>query len=123
MFSRFSVVPLRLRPWAAAAALVNAPAVIADGFLNGQYILPTPLTLSVPFVVPVLGVLPESITLLNNVPFNGLLHPLGPITADAPLPAPLSGSLHVTTNGTEVGGLIPALLDYYPRLFANAIGA
>ncbi|MGB9222780.1 MAG: PE family protein, partial [Mycobacterium sp.] len=107
---------------AAVAAVVNSPAVVLDGFLNGQYILPTPLTLTVPFVLAGV-VVPESITLLNNVPFNGLLHPLERITADAPLPAPLSGTLNVTTNGTEVGGLIPALLNYYPRLFADAIGA
>ncbi|ORC14154.1 hypothetical protein B1T46_28800, partial [Mycobacterium kansasii] len=106
----------------ALTALVDAPAVIADGFLNGQYVLPTPLTLTVPFVVPLIGVVPETITLQNNVPFNGILHPLERITAIAP--NPLSGGmLNVTTNGTQIGGIVPALLNYWPQQLANAIGA
>ncbi|ARG83116.1 hypothetical protein B1T52_27830, partial [Mycobacterium kansasii] len=107
---------------AALTVLVDAPAVIADGFLNGQYVLPTPLTLTVPFVVPLVGVVPQTITLQNNVPFNGILHPLERITAIAPNPL-TGGMLNVTTNGTEIGGIVPALLNYWPQQLANAIGA
>jgi hypothetical protein len=89
----------------AAAALINAPAALANGFLNGQATLP--LTVS-------LGGL-ESITL---VPLGGLLTPL----QVASLNVPLLGAT-VQLSGTTFGGLLPGLLSFLPDELARAIGA
>ena len=88
-----------------AAALINAPAAVANGFLNGQATLP--LTVS-------LGGL-ESITL---VPLGGLLTPL----QFASLNVPLLGAT-VQLSGTTFGGLLPGLLSFLPDELARAIGA
>jgi hypothetical protein len=89
----------------AAAALINAPAAIANGFLNGQATLP--LTVS-------LGGL-ESITL---VPLGGLLTPLQVASLNIPL---LGGTVQL--SGTTFGGLLPGLLSFLPDELARAIGA
>jgi hypothetical protein len=89
----------------AAAALINAPAALANGFLNGQATLP--LTMS-------LGGL-ESITL---IPLGGLLTPLQVASLNVPL---LGGTVQL--SGTTFGGLLPGLLSFLPDELARAIGA
>jgi PE family protein len=89
-------------PLAAFTAFVNAPANIANAFLNGQQ------TLSVPLPVP---------GLTANIPFSGLLVPAQPFTTTASL----FGN-PVTITGPPVGGIIPALLEYTPQLLASAFG-
>jgi len=94
-------------PVAAAVALIDAPANIANGLLNGQE------TLSLNLPLPGLSVTAE-------VPFTGLLVPLQPITATATGPTlPLLNT--VTVTGPPAGGLIPALVNYVPGLLATAL--
>lgn len=95
----------------AADALVNAPAVIANGFLNGQ------MTQPVSFDA---GGYPVTI----NYPLDGLLVPVTPYTASVTV---MIGSIPITTSatvgGTPLSGLVPALMTYVPEQLAKAIGA
>jgi hypothetical protein len=93
-------------PPAALTALIDAPANIANAFLNGEQTLP--LTLPVP-----------GLSLTADVPFAGLLVPLQPFTATAMLPGnPLLQT--VTITGPPVGGLVPTLVEFAPELLASA---
>lgn len=92
-------------PLAALAAVVDAPANIADAFLNGETTLPVPLG--------------SGLTL--DLPFSGLLAPLQPFSTTATLPGnPVFQS--VTITAPPIGGLVPALLQYTPLLLASALG-
>jgi hypothetical protein len=94
---------------AAATAFVDAPANIANAFLNGEQTLPMRLPL-------------PGQPLTADVPFGGLLVPLQPFTTTAALPGnPLLQT--VTITGPPVGGLVPALLEYTPQLLTSAFGA
>jgi hypothetical protein len=90
---------------AAAAALLDAPAVVANGFLNGQTLISLPpLTVNITAGgVPLL-----TITSTAELPLGGLLTPLSPVV-DSVL-GPL--------QGTQIGGLIPGLLSFGPELAA-----
>ncbi|MGV7254689.1 PE family protein [Mycobacterium persicum] len=95
-------------PVGAATALFGAPAHIVDGFLNGHQSLSTQLLL-------------PGLTVTANVPLNGLLGPLEPLTATATLPGlPLLNTLTVT--GSHFGGLVPTLLEYVPELLVTSLG-
>ena len=85
---------------AAAAAVLDAPAVFANGFLNGQVTLP-------------LNVDAIGLTTTLNLPLDGILVPPAFYTA--------STSIGVVT-GTRIGGIIPGLLNYLPEALAAAIG-
>jgi len=92
-------------PAAAAIVLADAPANVANAFLNGQETLS--LALSVP-----------GLSLSADVPFSGLLAPLQLPTVTGTLP--FSSLLNtVTITGPPVGGLIPALVEYAPELIAT----
>ncbi|MFV8320507.1 PE family protein [Mycobacterium sp. 23] len=96
----------------AAAAILGAPATVANGFLNGQTMLPLNAGVSFPGGSGVLN----STTYL---PLGGILTPLqgGELVTDITpgVPFPLGGA--------EFGGIIPGLLTYLPEQFAQAIGA
>lgn len=91
----------------AAAAVFQAPAVVADGFLNGQ--------MTVPLNVNALGF---ATTL--NIPLSGIL--VNPsayaATADAGFGVPING----VVTGTPLGGIVPGLLSFLPRELASALG-
>jgi hypothetical protein len=89
-------------PLAAFAAFVDAPANIANAFLNGQQTLPVQLAPG----------------LTADVPFSGLLVPMQPFATTASL---LGNP--ITVSGPPVGGLLPALLEYTPQLLASAFGS
>ena len=95
----------------AASALVDAPAVITDGFLNGQMTLPIHVDA---------GGYPVTI----NLPLDGLLVPVTPYTASVTV---MIGTIPFTTTatvgGTPLSGLVPALITYVPDQLAKAIGA
>jgi PE family len=94
------------KPLAAVTVLVDAPANIANAFLNGEQ------TVSVPL---------PGLPLTVVVPLSGLLVPLQPFTTTATLVGnPLLQT--VTITGPPVGGLVPALLEYTPLLLASAFG-
>lgn len=88
----------------AAAALINTPAAVANGFLNGQATLPLSLCVG--------GL--QSITL---IPLGGLLTPL----QVASLNVPLLGAT-VPLAGTTFGGLLPGLLTFLPDELARVLG-
>ncbi|MGZ4582869.1 MAG: PE family protein [Mycobacterium sp.] len=95
----------------AAAALIDAPAVIANGFLNGQ----ETLTLTLPTS---LSPLPFTSSLTATIPLGGLLVPLQPVTGSAVvLGVPFPPQ---TLPGTEFGGFLPGLYSASEQL-ATAI--
>lgn len=89
----------------ATTALLDAPAVVGNAFLNGQS--------TFPLTIDALGI-PTTL----NLPLDGILVPPGPYTATIPL---LGVTAPVT--GTPLGGIVPALLDFLPEQLAEAIGA
>ncbi|BBZ44383.1 PE family protein [Mycobacterium parmense] len=91
----------------AAAALIDAPAVVANGFLNGQTTVPLSFNLA--------G-FPSTI----NLPLNGLLVPTTPYTAAVTLGPPF-GTVTVPAGGTPLSGLAQGLLNYLPEQLALAI--
>jgi hypothetical protein len=102
---------------AAAATILDAPAVVTNGFLNGQAIpfgggnfidaliaLP-PLTATATIGgVPIL-----TLTESAELPVGGLLTPLSPV---------FLGDGGGAIGGTQIGGLIPGLLSFGPELAA-----
>lgn len=111
---------------AAFAALVDAPAYIADGFLNGQATFPYALNLS-SITGPAVADL-VNVTVVANMPLDGLLHPPGyyPVTATV---TALGGTvlpplaLNLGVGSTPFSGLLPFLVNYAPQQLAQAIGA
>ncbi|OBI97139.1 hypothetical protein A5660_07120 [Mycobacterium alsense] len=110
----------------AFAALIDAPAVIADGFLNGQATFPYALNLS-SLTGPAAGSI-ANVTVVGNFPLDGLLHPPGyyPVTAtvtllDNTVLPPIDVSLGA--GSTPFSGLLPLLVNYAPQQLAQAIGA
>jgi|SRR5271169_1607210 len=101
---------------AAAAAILDAPAFMANGFLNGTAVVTLPST---DLTVIVLGVLPVPTVSTVQIPLGGLLTPLSFPTATAT--TALLGTTPVDiVGGTPVGGLIPAMLSVDSQL-AQAI--
>ncbi|BBZ44384.1 PE family protein [Mycobacterium parmense] len=84
---------------AALASVLDAPAAVANGFLNGQALLNLP-----PLTVNVGNLLVTTTT--ASLPLGGLFTPLSPVVSD--VLGPLAG--------TQIGGIIPALLDFRSQL-------
>jgi hypothetical protein len=92
-------------PVGALEAVLDAPAVVANGFLNGQATLP--------LTIDALGI-PTTL----NIPLDGILAPTGPYTATIPL----LGGGPFPVIGTPLGGALPGFLNYLPEQIAEAIG-
>ena len=90
----------------AAEAVLDAPAAMANGFLNGQ--------MTLPISVVALG-LPTTL----NVPLDGILVPASAYTATIPA---LGGAFPVFVTGTPIGGLLSDVLTIVPRDLAAALG-
>jgi hypothetical protein len=98
---------------AAVDALVDMPAYVLNGFLNGQ----TLVDLSMP--VTVAGI---TVPITMHLPFDGILVAPQPITATVDLsllgiPLPIN----LTLGGTPFAGLVPELLNNLPEQLALAI--
>jgi hypothetical protein len=91
---------------AAAAALLDAPAVVANGFLNGQTFISLP---TLPVTVTSGGVPLLTLNSAAELPLGGLLTPLGPVVLGGG-----GGAL----PGTPIGGFIPGLLSFGQELAA-----
>lgn len=91
----------------ALAAVIDAPAVIADGFLNGH------ATLQLPSLLGGVG----GIETLTDIPLGGLLTPLNGAALEIPILGPGSLLLRETT----FGGILPGLLVYLPEQLALAL--
>ncbi|WP_373145790.1 PE domain-containing protein [Mycobacterium marinum] len=90
---------------AATAAVLDAPAVVANGLFNGQS--------TFPLTIDALGI-PTTL----NLPMDGILVPAGPYTATIP-----DLGVTATVNGTPLGGVAPGLLTLLPEQLAEAIAA
>jgi PE family len=100
---------------AAAAALLDAPALVANGFLNGTTFITLPSTSLTIALAPGIDI-PAISTV--TLPLGGILTQLSFPTATAQA---LGVTLPVTiTGGTPIGGLIPGLLSIGSQL-AQAI--
>jgi hypothetical protein len=104
----------------AAVAVLTAPAVVTNGFLNGQ----VTLGLTLPAVpLPLLGGLGSiTVPLHASIPVGGILTPLSTVTVNVD-PLPGSPIVSVPMGGTPTGGILPGLLLYAPQQLAQAIGA
>ncbi|MCV7381528.1 hypothetical protein BST11_21320 [Mycobacterium alsense] len=92
---------------AAALALLDAPANIANGFLNGQTLIDLP---EFDVTVTAGGVPLTTLSSVAGLPLGGLLTPLSPVILGGPGGGPLPG--------TPLGGLIPGLLSFGQQLAA-----
>jgi hypothetical protein len=99
----------------ALGALVNAPAVVANGFLNGETIVDT----TVPVATGLPAPFPTSISIVLHLPFDGILVPPHPVTATINVPGFFS--IPVTIFGTPFMGLVPLLVNFVPQQLAAAI--
>jgi|GEM_PF-612272 len=100
---------------AAAAAILDAPAVVTNGFLNGSTLINLP---------------PASLAALSPGLFSTVQIPLGGILTPLSIPPAFAFNpsfpgeivpLMFGPGSTEIGGLIPGLLSFGPEL-AQAIG-
>ncbi len=111
-------------PAGAIAALIDAPAVIANGFLNGQATLPLGLSLT---GVPVLGNV-ANVSVNLSLPLDGIIHPPGFYAATVSVDL-LNGTVippttvNVGLGSTPFSGLAPFVVNYAPEQLALAIGA
>jgi hypothetical protein len=111
---------------AAFAAIVDAPAVLANGFLNGQATFPYALRLS-SLTGPAIGNIAD-VTVVADFPLDGILHAPGyyPVTATVTLLGntvlpPID--VNIGVGSTPFSGLLPFLVNYVPQQLAQAIGA
>jgi hypothetical protein len=116
-------------PAAAITALIDAPAIIANGFLNGQATFPYAVNLSNP-TAPLglsLGSL-VNVSVVENLPLDGILVAPGYYAATVTVTSALNPVLppivlDVGVGGTPFSGILPFLVNYAPQQFAQAIGA
>lgn len=114
-------------PAGAIAALIDAPAVIANGFLNGQATFPYALSLS-NITGSAVGDI-ANVSAVGNLPLDGLLVPPGYYSATVTISTLLNGIgagpvvLDIGVGGTPFSGLLPFLVNYAPEQLAQAIGA
>ena len=112
---------------AAVGALIDMPAYVLNGFLNADTIvnLTMPVTETVTVDIPPLGpiTIGAGTPVVVHLPFEGILVAPQPITAT--LEVPVAGlttvPITLTFGGTEVGGLVPELVNYMPEQVAAAI--
>lgn len=108
----------------AVGAIGDAPAVVANTFLNGHVIhnaqIQVPTGLGAPFAPP----LPTEMLITLHLPFDGILVPPHHVTAtvDTNSQIPIPGvPFDATILGTPFMGLAPLLLNYVPQQLALAI--
>jgi hypothetical protein len=114
-------------PLGAVGALVNMPAYVLDGALNGVTVVELTIPLSESFDIPQIPpLMPIHIAantpLVVRLPFVGLLAPPQPITATIVQPG-IGGPapIDITVPGIQVAGALPMLLNVIPEQVAAAI--
>ncbi len=106
----------------AVNAIVDTPAYVMNGLINGQVIV----DLNLP-VTETLGPLAITVPAVVHLPFDGLLVQPQYATATVNLtvpPPPLPGvtiPYNLTVNGTQFGGLLPFLVNTLPEALATSI--
>jgi hypothetical protein len=107
----------------ALGALFNSPAVVANGFLNGETIvdmaIPVPVNYALPPPLPPIAFTAQ---IVIHLPFDGLLVPPHPLTGTIALSSPFATDPYpVTIFGTPFMGLVPLFVNYIPQQLAAAI--
>lgn len=109
-------------PVGALGALVDAPAVMTNGFLNGETIVDMTIPVPVSYQLPIGPPVSFTAQIVVHLPFDGLLVPPHHITGTISLSSPFSTAPYpVTIFGTPFMGLVPALVNYAPQQLAAAI--
>ncbi|OBG29947.1 PE family protein [Mycobacterium sp. 852002-51057_SCH5723018] len=106
----------------AVNALIDAPAVVANGFLNSDILVD--FTVPVPISVPLPPPFPSinaTVPIVLHLPFDGILVPPHPVTATIDLTGLGFPPTLVTIFGTPFMGLAPLLVNYIPEQLAAAI--
>jgi hypothetical protein len=107
---------------AAVNALVNAPAVVANGFLNGETIVDMTIPVPISVTLPIIGPVSATVPIILHLPFDGILVPPHPVTATIDLSGILPNTqIPVTIFGTPFMGLVPLMVNYLPQQLAAAI--
>jgi hypothetical protein len=106
-------------------ALIDAPAVVANGFLNSDtlvdFTVPVPINFVLPPPFPPIG-FNTTVPITLHLPFDGILVPPHPLTATLDLRGiPLGSQVLVTVFGTPFMGLAPLFVNYIPQQLAAAI--
>ncbi len=104
----------------ALATVLDSPAIVANGFLNGQTTLPLQIQVLDPTGE-------QNLTIDLSLPMNGILAAptaySGTVTAWGSYGGTdFSSTFPAQFGGTPVGGIIPGLLTYLPADLAAAIG-
>jgi hypothetical protein len=116
-------------PAATITALIDAPAIIANGFLNGQPTFPYAMNLS-NLTAPLglsLGSL-VNVSVVENLRLDGILVAPGYYAATVTVTSALNPALppivlDVRVGGTPFSGILPFLVNHAPQQLAQAIGA
>jgi PE family len=108
----------------ALGAVVDAPAVVTNSFLNGQVIEDVPIP--VPSMLPaaIAPPLPTEIIITLHLPFDGILVPPHFVTATVSSNSQIAIPgipFDATIFGTPFMGLEPLLINYVPQQLALAI--
>jgi PE family len=115
---------------AAVGALVDMPAYVLNGFLNGNTVIDLTVPMTETVEIPAIPPLLPNITILGvgtpvviHMPFEGILSQPQPITATLEVPVLGLTTIPLTFSfgGMQVEGTIPALLNYMPQQVAAAI--
>jgi hypothetical protein len=118
---------------AAVGALVDMPAYVLNGFLNGTTVIdltiPMTETVDIPAIPPLIPAttLGVGTPVVIHMPFEGILAQPQPIsmTMEVPVQLPVLGTITIPLTfgfgGMQVGGTIPTLLTYMPQQVAAAI--
>ncbi|CAM4389916.1 PE family protein [Mycobacterium basiliense] len=101
--------------FAALGSLVDAPAVIANGFLNNHSVLD--LTVPVPLPQP----FTQTLAVVLHMPIDGILVPPHAVTATVDLRSIGGGTIDVPIGGTPFSGMVPLVINYVPQQLASAI--
>jgi hypothetical protein len=112
---------------AAVGALVDMPAFVLNGFLNGDTIVDLTIPVTETVDIPATPPLPATTIgagtpIVIQLPFEGILTPAQPITATVDIPAGVF-TIPLTPNlgDIQVAGAVPTLLNNLPEQIASAI--
>jgi hypothetical protein len=107
---------------AAVGAVVDMPAYVLNGFLNGDSVVDLTIPLSETVNIPLLPPIVAGTPIVLHLPFDGILTPPQPISATIEVPALVTTvPVSLSFGGMQVTGLVPQLLDYAPVQIASAI--
>jgi hypothetical protein len=115
-------------PLALAGALIDLPAHMLDGFLNGQPVLDVRIPVSVSFDIPAIPPLVDPLhvgagaVVVAHLPFNGLLAQPAPLGVTLEVPSLLGTvPIDIPFGDMRFGGLVTELLTNTPQQIAKAI--